>query len=88
MVEVIKQGELPGDKVFTGTCSRCGCVFSFEAKEAILCPDFRDGDYYRIYCPTVGCHRWVTVNSRNYVKPIPAFLANYKIRKPISNDYD
>lgn len=62
MVEIIKRGELPGEKVYTTTCTHCKTQFKFKQKEARLSSDQRDGDAMRIRCPLEGCNTecWVT----------------------------
>lgn len=61
MVKITKEGTLPGERSYFGSCTNCGCQFEFQAKEATLTHDQRDGDFYSIPCPTKGCGHAVTV---------------------------
>jgi len=51
MVEIIRQGQRPEDRRIETTCTRCKTVFAFQAHEARLVPDQRDGDFYQLPCP-------------------------------------
>ncbi len=51
MVEIIKQGVNPADRLYVAECLYCGTVFSFTAAEAQHVTDQRDGDYLKIRCP-------------------------------------
>jgi len=67
MVKILKEGILPGDKVYKSTCRHCDTVFEFQAKEANLVGDQRDGNYYSINCPL--CENICTVSQ----SPKPVF---------------
>jgi hypothetical protein len=56
-MKIIKPGKKPEDKDYSGECHNCGCEFEFKAKEAEYISDQRDGDIYRIQCPT--CKQFV-----------------------------
>ncbi len=58
-MKIIKQGSLPGDRPFRGTCRNCQTEIEFLQKEAIYHFDQRDGDYLSIGCPT--CSTSITV---------------------------
>lgn len=51
MVEIIKQGQLPGDKIKRCTCRTCSTEFVFKVSEAKYNSDQRDGDFLSIPCP-------------------------------------
>ena len=53
-MKIIRRGTLPTEKVYEGTCNHCDTVVEFQAKEAKLVSDQRDGDYYEIQCPVCG----------------------------------
>lgn len=63
MVKIISPGKLPGERVYRATCSYCHCHFEFFAKEAQYTSDQREGDAYKIACPTEGCGRPVYVDA-------------------------
>ena len=58
-MRIISQGQRPEDKVHRGTCLNCKTVFEFEAREAEMHDDQRDGAALVINCPT--CHQTVWV---------------------------
>jgi hypothetical protein len=52
-MRVIQPGRLKLDVENTPcACINCGCVFAFRPSEADRIEDSRDGDYFRIACPT------------------------------------
>ena len=59
-IKIIQPGQLKSSDRTT-TCVGCGCIFSFNVRDAELITDFRDGDYYQILCPHTGCNQVVTV---------------------------
>jgi hypothetical protein len=61
-VEVLKEGKLPEEDTFEGTCSHCKCRVRCRRFEAEWHSDFRDGDYYTVKCPTKGCPSAIYVN--------------------------
>lgn len=60
MPEIINQGSLPSEKVYTVTCSHCKTLFKFKQDEAKYVSDQRDGDFLQITCPLPGCYHSVT----------------------------
>jgi len=60
MVTIIKPGIDPATVVIDGRCTHCGCEFTFLPKEAEYQSDQRDGDFYKIKCPT--CPKSVLTN--------------------------
>ena len=54
-MEIIKPGNLPGEKEYQITCFNCGCVFKFKKKEAKETHCQRDGSFLSINCPQAGC---------------------------------
>jgi hypothetical protein len=60
MVEIIKRGEIPGERVRECTCNRCQTIFSFKEFEAQYSSDQRDGDALKIACPVCNQPCWVT----------------------------
>jgi hypothetical protein len=57
-IEIIKRGVVPDTIPIMVDCRHCSTRFSFLKTDAVLVPDQRDGDYYRIDCPV--CHAEVT----------------------------
>ncbi len=64
-MRIIKEGKLPGDRVGQVECPNCHTHFEFKASEAKFVSEQRDGDYYRITCPFVGCGHSVCVDKRH-----------------------
>lgn len=62
-MNIIKPGKLKSAKLLKATCRECGCQFEFMASEAKYEPldQRREGDFYRIKCPQVGCQTEVIV---------------------------
>lgn len=58
MVEIVRRGILPEEKVHEATCGNCYTVFRFKQGEAHVTGDQRDGDYMTIACPL--CNKTVT----------------------------
>ena len=54
MIKITKEGG-PIDKLYSGTCNRCGCEFIFEEGDAKLKSDWRDGSYFELDCPNTKC---------------------------------
>lgn len=68
-MRVIKQGQLPEEKLYTITCFNCKTQFEFARKEAQYQSDWRDGDFLRIDCPLCKNSCTTAVNSsHNYWK--------------------
>lgn len=63
-MEIIRAGELPGEKIYEATCSHCKTLFRFKRNEAHLktSNDQRDPSYLEIMCPFTGCGKLVTKN--------------------------
>jgi len=59
MIEIITPGRKPEDKRYQATCRRCRCVFTFATADATFVPDQRDGNAYRVVCPTCSHNVWV-----------------------------
>lgn len=59
MVEIIREGSLPGDREHTTDCRNCQTKFRFKRSEAKFTPDQRDGDALVIDCPLCGQSAWV-----------------------------
>lgn len=53
-IKITKPGTLPETRVFGANCRHCGCEFTFNPPDAKYETDQRDGDFYRIPCPTCG----------------------------------
>jgi len=51
MIEIIKQGTLPGDVPYECTCQHCKTHFRFIRSDALPTSDQRDGDYLSLACP-------------------------------------
>jgi hypothetical protein len=66
VVEIIRKGELPGEKIYETTCTNCKTRFRFKKKEARFSSDQRDGNALIIRCPLEGCNNdcWVTTNEQ------------------------
>lgn len=54
-MEIIKRGELPGEKVYETSCSHCKTRFRFKRDEARPSRDQRDGTLLIVKCPLPGC---------------------------------
>lgn len=54
MVEIIKRGELRGDRVHEVTCRVCKSELRFAEREAKHVHDQRDGGFLSINCPVCG----------------------------------
>jgi hypothetical protein len=62
-VKIVKPGILPDTIERDGKCNYCKCEFTFTPNDAILQTDQREGDYYKLPCPT--CAREVFVSTRS-----------------------
>lgn len=62
LVEVLKRGESPGNRVYEVTCRVCHSELRFKEFEGEYHRDQRDGDFLSIQCPV--CKRPVTVGLR------------------------
>lgn len=63
-IKITKPGALPDTKVLSTACTNCGCQFSFNPPDAKYEADQRDGDFYRIACPTCGKDCFTSVRVR------------------------
>jgi hypothetical protein len=54
-VKIIQLGQLAGEAWHRATCGICGTIYEFQAKEATLQSDQREGDNLRTACPANGC---------------------------------
>jgi len=61
VVEIIRKGQLPSEKVYEASCGHCHTRFRFKQGEADYNSDPRDGDYLSIRCPLDGCGHLVTM---------------------------
>ena len=50
-MKVIECGVHPNEKLYTVRCRQCSTKFEFEAHEAKVIYDERDGNYVEIACP-------------------------------------
>ncbi len=50
MVEIIRKGSLPEERVHKATCNNCDTLFSFKESEAAQSYDQRDGRTFSISC--------------------------------------
>lgn len=57
-MRIVKYGTDPADNKVKAKCQNCGTVIEFMSREAERVHDQRDGDYWRIKCPT--CPRDIT----------------------------
>ena len=55
MLEVLVKGNLPEDKVYQGTCTRCGCTVRGPKRDWRTTSCQRDGETVSADCPTPGC---------------------------------
>lgn len=65
-MRIIKEGKLPGEKLYVTSCRSCKTVFEFTRKESKMVYDQRDGDFLQIQCPLDGCNQKVFVDPKNY----------------------
>ncbi len=54
VIKIKKPGVLPDTRILDCTCRNCKCEFEFNPPDAKLEYDQREGDFYRIKCPTCG----------------------------------
>lgn len=59
MVEIIRRGVIPGERVREATCPNCKTLFSFKEMEAEYSSDQRDGDSFKIACPVCSRACWI-----------------------------
>lgn len=65
-MEILFQGTPPGERTYVVTCNNCKTKFRFKKNEARVVPDWRDGDYLSIQCPTAGCRQEVSATTGSY----------------------
>ena len=53
-IEIIKRGTPVSERKFDARCGSCKTEFTFQAMDAKLEYDMRDGNFYRINCPVCG----------------------------------
>lgn len=58
-MKIIKRGELPEEKTYQETCSRCKSVLEFQAGELRPSPDPRDQGECFVCCPVCQHTMWV-----------------------------
>lgn len=51
-MKIIRQGQIPEERIIRKSCKRCKTLFEFPLKEAKRTFDQRDGDFTTIKCPT------------------------------------
>lgn len=66
MVKIIEKGEVPELQPLRCRCTHCRTLFEFMPLEAKFVSDQRDGDAYRINCPTCTRECWVDANRRRH----------------------
>lgn len=54
-MKIIKEGKLPEQKIYSGTCHYCNCEVEAEKWEWSFTYDQREGNFLQIDCPTIGC---------------------------------
>ena len=57
-MKIIKRGELPQEKVYKETCSRCKSVLEFKHSELQWSPDPREPGAWFVVCPVCDNHVW------------------------------
>ncbi len=62
MVEVLRKGDRPEDRVYTGTCIQCRSLLRFKRSEARFVSDQRDGDAVVVECPVCKKDLWVSAD--------------------------
>ena len=58
-MRIIKQGQLPEEKVYQTTCMHCKTVFEFKRHEGTV-ESHRNEDYVSVNCPF--CHKQMYVD--------------------------
>ena len=53
-MKIIKKGNIPEEKIYRSECYNCKTEFEFQAREAKLTRDQRDGDFLTVDCPLCG----------------------------------
>ncbi len=54
-MKIIKEGVSPSKKTTEMTCRNCGCIFEATQEEFTYQADLRDGEFWKITCPTDFC---------------------------------
>lgn len=65
-MEIIKQGTLPSERIYEGTCNHCGTEVRFKRSEA-RCESHRNEDFVMVECPL--CKHTISVDGGAYIKP-------------------
>ena len=60
-MKIIKQGQLPGEKVYNVTCRNCKTEFEFKKDEANYVPDNRNREWLQIACPICKVFCYIVV---------------------------
>lgn len=50
-MKIIKQGQLPEDKIWRGKCHYCKTEYECTLKDGKITHDQRDGSFLRVTCP-------------------------------------
>lgn len=74
-MKILKAGTPPSERWYEGKCYSCLTEVEFQAKEAKLQVDQRDGDYLKVTCPI--CSHAITVQASKY-KTKPTESASWK----------
>lgn len=56
-MKLIKQGQLPEDKIREIECRHCKSEYEITKKDCERVQDWRDGDFYWFICPTCKTKR-------------------------------
>lgn len=62
-IKVTKPGKLPAFDLMRGTCSHCKAEVECNRGDAEMLSDQRDGDAYKVRCPTQGCGHEIWLRS-------------------------
>lgn len=56
-MKIIRQGVLPLEEIYQGTCANCGCMIEGPLKDWIRVDahNLQGGLHYKCSCPTKGC---------------------------------
>ena len=59
-MEILKKGQIPGDKIHEGSCHLCETRVRFKQSEGKVTYDQRDGNFVTVICPI--CNGPIHVN--------------------------
>jgi Rieske Fe-S protein len=62
-MKIVKPGQLKSERVYTGTCTNCGCVVEFKEGEAEYRSYPRNESALVVKCPTPKCHKEIFVSA-------------------------